>query len=167
MDDTRPRVVAVNRGTERADDAESGRGPRHQALEAWVGRWINQGHTVAEDGSPGAPILTSDVYEWAPGGFFIVHSAYGRIDAFDVGGTEIIGYDEAAGSYQSYFFDSQGNVTISTLVAHGDTWTYLSDSVRSTVKFSDDNHIQTVLHERTDDGTTYIPSMKVTLTKID
>jgi len=35
------------------------------------------------------------------------------------------------------------------------------------VEFSDRDHVQTVLHERTDDGTTYKPSMRVTLIKIE
>jgi hypothetical protein len=35
------------------------------------------------------------------------------------------------------------------------------------VEFSNDYHVQAVLHERTDDGTTYMPSMKVTLVKVD
>ncbi|MDO0933946.1 hypothetical protein QQY66_20490 [Streptomyces sp. DG2A-72] len=75
---TTPRVVAVNRRTEQAPDSPpAGPGPRHRALDAWVGRWINQG-----------------------------------------------------------------------------------DSVRSTVVFSDDHGVQTVLHERTDDGTTYRPSIR-------
>ncbi len=59
------------------------------------------------------------------------------------------------------------NVVVSSLVASGHIWTYQSDTTRSTVEFSDDNHVQTVLHERTDDGTTYKPSMKVTLVKVD
>jgi hypothetical protein len=118
------RVVAVNRGTENAGRQASGRGPRHDALEVWVGRWIN------------------------------------------VGGMEIIGYDEASGGYRSHFFDSQGNVTVSSLVARGDTWTYQGDTTRSTVEFSDDHRVQTVLHERTDDGTSYRPSMRVTLRKV-
>ncbi|WP_328362800.1 DUF1579 domain-containing protein [Streptomyces sp. NBC_00445] len=166
-DGTTPRVVAVNRGTEQTTDAPpTGPGPRHRALDAWVGRWINQGHMIDEDGSPGATITTSDVYEWGPGGVFLVHSAYGRIGEFDVGGTEIIGYDETSGAYRSHFFDSQGNVTVSRLVADGDTWTYQGDTTRSTVEFSDGHRVQTVLHERTDGGTTYRPSMRVTLTKV-
>jgi hypothetical protein len=67
----------------------------------------------------------------------------------------------------SHLFDSAGNVTISSLVARGDTWTYTGESTRATVVFSEDNHVQTVLHERTDDGTTYKPSMRVTLIKVD
>lgn len=161
-----PRVMAVNRGTERSDGHASGRGPHHDALDAWVGRWINEGHIVNDDGSPGATITTSDVYEWAPGGFFVLHSAYGRIGQFDVGGVEVIGYDEAGSHYTSHFFDSQGNVSVSILISRGDTWTYQGETTRSTVEFSDGNRTQTVLHERTDDGATYTTSMKVTLTKV-
>jgi hypothetical protein len=165
--ETTPRVVAVNRGVEHAGRQGSRRGPQHDALDAWVGRWINEGHMINDDGSPGPRITTSDVYEWAPGGFFILHSAYGRIGEFGVGGIEIIGHDEASGDYKSHFFDSQGNVIVSSLVARGDTWTYQGDTTRSTVDFSDNHRVQTVLHERTDDGTTYRPSMKVTLIKVE
>jgi hypothetical protein len=35
--------------------------------------WINEGHTIETADIPSIPILTSDVYEWAPGGFFVVH----------------------------------------------------------------------------------------------
>lgn len=165
-EETSPRVVAVNRGTEHTDGQGPRRGPQHDALDAWVGRWINEGHMIDADGSPGAPITTCDVYEWAPGGFFVLHSAYGRIGDFPVGGTEIIGYDETTGAYTSHFFDSQGTITLSALAADGDTWTYQGPTTRSTVHFTDDHRVQTVLHERTDDAATYTPSMKVTLTKI-
>jgi hypothetical protein len=161
------RVVQLNRGVEHAEGRGPQRGPQHEALQAWIGRWINQGHTIDDDGSPGLTITTSDVYEWAPGGFFVVHSAYGRIGEFGGGAVEIIGYDEASGAYRSHLFDSQGNVTVSNLVARGDTWTYQGATTRSTVTFSDDHHVQTVLHERTDDGTTYQPSMEVTLIKVE
>jgi hypothetical protein len=33
---------------------------------------------------PSVPILTSDVYEWEPGGFFVVHSAYGNVHTSSV-----------------------------------------------------------------------------------
>jgi hypothetical protein len=165
-DETAHRVVAVNRGTERGDGRGAARRPHREALEGWVGRWINEGHTINDDGSPGVPITTSDVYEWAPGGFFLLHSAYGRIGDFDVGGIEIIGYDEESGDYRSQFFDSQGNVSVSSLTARGDTWTFRGETTRATVVFSEDHRVQTVLHERTDDGTTFQPSMQVTLIKI-
>ncbi len=129
-------------------------------------RWINEGHVIDDDRSPGPTIITSDVYEWASGGFFLLHTAYGRIGAFDVGGIEIIGYDETSDDYTSHFYDSQGNVAVSSPAARGDTWFYQGDTTRSTVEISTDHRVQTVLHERTDDGTTYKPSMTITLIKV-
>jgi hypothetical protein len=69
---------------------------RHQALAVLIGKWINEGHTIGTSEIPSAPILTSDVYEWAPGGFFVVHSAFGKIGQASVGGVEIIGVDGEA-----------------------------------------------------------------------
>jgi hypothetical protein len=78
-----------------------------------------------------------------------------------------MGYDDASGDYISYFFDSQGNTTKSKLSVNGDTWTFQSESTPATVVLTEDNHVQTVLHERTDDGVNYVASMKIVLTKID
>lgn len=142
------------------------RGPHHEALDAWIGRWINEGHVVNDDGSRGPTIITSDVYEWAPGGFFVLHTAYGRIGELDGGAIEIIGDDEARGDYTSHLYDSQGTVSVHSLTARGDTWTYHGDVTRSTVEFSDGHRVQTVLHERTDDGTTYRPISRVRLVKV-
>ena len=160
------RVVAVNRGIERSDLPAPIRGDAHRALDAWIGRWINQGHTVDERGEAGLAITTSDVYEWAPGGFFVLHTAYGRIGDFEGGGVEMIGYDAERGEYTSQLFDSVGNYSTHRLVANGDTWTYFGDTTRARVEFSDGNTVQTVLHERTDDGSTFVPSMQVVLRKV-
>jgi hypothetical protein len=165
-DETTERVVAVNRGVEQSGGAAPKPGAAHRALDAWIGRWINQGYTIDEHGDAGLSIVTSDVYEWAPGGFFVLHTAFGRIGDFGGGGVEIIGYDDATDEYAAYFFDSAGNRSSHRLVADGDTWTYHGDTTRATVRFSHGDTVQTVLHERTDDGSTFVPSMKVTLIKV-
>src|SRR4051812_5350508 len=46
-------------------------------------------------GVPVPGVLRVDVYEWMPGGFFVLHTAYGRIGDVGGGGTEIIGFDPA------------------------------------------------------------------------
>ena len=120
-----------------------------------------------EDGTPGLTITTSDVYDWAPGGFFIVHMAFGRAGSTAAAPSRSSATTTTTGRYTSHLYDSQGNVVVSSLVANGSTWTYQGDTTRSTVEFSDDDHVQTVLHERTDDGAVYKPSMRVTLVKVD
>jgi hypothetical protein len=62
--------------------------------------------------------------------------------------------------------DDHRTTPVHSLTARGDTWTYHGDVTRSTVEFSDGHRVRTVLHERTDDGTTYRPSSRVTLVKV-
>lgn len=141
-------------------------GPEHELLGVVIGKWINEGYTVATADAPSVKILTSDVYEWMPGGFFVLHTAYGRVGRTDVGGTEIIGYDEDSKKCLSYFFDSQGNATTNELNIEGDTWTWGGQNTGCTAVFTDDGETQTAHHVRLDDSGNWVPSMEVTLTKV-
>jgi hypothetical protein len=68
-------------------------GAEHRRLGVLIGRWINEGETVPADGASGVRIVTSEVCEWIPGPFAVLHAVYGRIGDVDVGGLETIGYD--------------------------------------------------------------------------
>jgi hypothetical protein len=83
------------------------------------------------------------VYEWAPGGFFVVHPAYGRIGDIAVGGVEIIGYDPANQKYKVYFFDSQGNISRHDLTIQDRSWIWQGKHTRCTGVFSEDGKTQT------------------------
>jgi uncharacterized protein DUF1579 len=168
--DTQPELTlrSVGRGVEAGSVGPPKPGLEHERLEVFIGRWINQGHMVAGEGQPEMSILTSDVYEWMPGKFFVLHTAYGVVGTFGGGGTEIIGYDRDAGHYRSYFFDSAGNATQHRLTYNDDgSWTWQGETTRCNATFSEDGHTQTAHHERTDDGTTWAPSMEVVLTRVD
>lgn len=142
-------------------------GPEHKRLEVFIGKWINQGETIATEDAPAVMILTSDVYEWMPGGFFVLHTAYGRIGSVDVGGTEIIGYDPARKTYRTHFFDSQGNISSQELTVSGDTWRWSGKGVRCTAIFSAHGKTQTAHHERVDEHGVWVPSMEVVLSKVE
>ena len=111
------RVVNVAAGLEHTGRTAPVRDRPHQALAVLIGKWINEGHTTGTAEIPPVPILTSDVYEWAPGGFFVEHSAFGKIGDTAVGGVEIIGVDGEP--YYSTFYDSFGNVHRSRLEIEG------------------------------------------------
>src|ERR1700690_1687229 len=112
------RVATVAAGREKTDRPPPVRDGRHQALAVLIGNWINEGATVATADIPSAAIRTSDVYEWVPGGFFVVHTAFGKIGDTSVGGVSIIGVDGDA--YDDTFYDSFGNVHRSRLEIDGD-----------------------------------------------
>lgn len=141
-------------------------GPEHKRLEVIIGKWINEGHTVAAPGAPSVKITASDTYEWAPGRFFVLHPAYGRIGDVGVGGVEILSYDAASKKYRSQLFDSQGNIGIDELTIEGDTWIWQGEKTRCTAVFTNNGKTQTAHHERLDEHGNWVPSMEVVLTKI-
>ncbi|GAA3432739.1 hypothetical protein [Kutzneria kofuensis] len=152
------RVVKVAAGVEETDRPVPVRDDRHQALAVLIGNWINQGETAGGD-----PILTSDVYEWAPGGFFVVHTAFGKIGEAGVGGVEMIGVD--GDGYLSTFYDSFGNVHQSRFEIDGTELRWIGERTRCTVTLADNGTTQLGRHESSADGVTWSPSMTVTLRK--
>lgn len=159
------RVVNVAAGMQPTDQAVPVRDHRHQALEVLIGNWINEGATIATGDVPSAPIRTSDVYEWVPGGFFVVHTAFGKIGDTSVGGVSIIGVDGDA--YDDTFYDSFGNAHRSRLEIDGNVhrWTGLAGRTRCTVTLTDGGMTQVARHESSVDGVTWTPSMDVVLRK--
>jgi hypothetical protein len=141
--------------------------PELERLSVFIGRWLTEGETVAEPGTPAASIVASDVYQWAPGGRFLVHPAYGRVGSASVGGLEVIGYDPSTGQFQTHFFDSEGNTARETLSCRDGVWTWQGGRVRCRGVFSDDGRTLTAHHERSDDGEHWRPSMTVTLRRIE
>jgi hypothetical protein len=141
-------------------------GPEYRPLEVLIGRWMTIGHTFGPDGAPAAPITASDIYEWAPGGFFILHTAYGTIGEQGVGGIEMIGYDAETGRFRTAFYDSQGNIRRERLSVEGTTLSWAGADVRCTGTLEDDGRKLVCRHERREEET-WAPSMDVTLTRVD
>jgi Protein of unknown function (DUF1579) len=140
--------------------------PEHELLSVFIGKWITVGRTVPTDDSPALSILASDVYEWVPGGLFVLHVAYGRIGDSNVGGIEIIGYDAEAQKYRTHFFDSQGNISSQDLSVRDGVWTWSGEHARASAVVSDDGNALPTRHEWSDDGVHWRPSMDVTLRKV-
>jgi len=141
-------------------------GPEVRRLDVFIGRWITQGQLANGAGEPAGRIIASDVYEWAPGGFFVLHSAYGRIGEVRGGGVEVIGYNLSTRRYWSQFFDSQGNATASELSIDAQHWVWQREDTRCTASFSADGTTQTAHHQRRDEDGSWVPSMDVVLTKV-
>ncbi|HEX3786974.1 MAG TPA: hypothetical protein VHW44_03870 [Pseudonocardiaceae bacterium] len=157
------RVVTVAAGMESTEQTAPVRDARHEALGVLIGNWVNEGHTIGTDEVPSMPIVTSDVYDWAPGGFFILHSAFGKIGDTSVGGVEMIGVDGDA--YSSTFYDCFGNVHTARVEIDGDVLRWIGPNTRCTVTLTDGGSTQVARHESSADGVNWAPSMDVTLRK--
>lgn len=136
-------------------------------LNVFIGKWMNEGYTVETAQAPSTKITTSDVYEWLPGKFFVLHTAYGRIGDMDVGGVEILGYDPTNREFFSRFFDSSGNLHEDSLTVAGDNWTWKGKTTGCTAVFTERGKVQTAHHVRLDENGKWVPSMEVVLVKVE
>ena len=142
------------------------RTPEVEPLNIFIGKWINEGYTIKTLETPQLKILTSDVYEWMPGGLFVLHTAYVRIGNMDVGGTEILGYDATTKKYFSHFYDSGGNFHQAVLEGEGNSWIWKGKATGCTSVFTENWKVQTAHHVRLDEHGEWVPSMEVVLTKV-
>jgi hypothetical protein len=134
-------------------------------------------------GDPPVPIRGTDVYEWLPGGFFLVHHVDVVIGELPVRALEVLGeYDPATDSFTGRAYDDRGNVTVmrARVDAHG-VWTFTGGgdvapvaqpaaadprgAVRSTLTLSADGGSMRARWERSDDGATWRPWMDMAFTR--
>jgi hypothetical protein len=142
-------------------------GPEYRTLDILVGRWITTGETAPTANAPANKINACDVYEWVPGGFFVLHTAYGTIGNLGVGGIEIIGYDSTRRQFHTYFFDSQGKITKEELTITGNKIKWQGTQVRCTGIVEDNGRRLACRHERLEGDGKWVTSMDVTLTHVD
>ncbi len=153
--------------TIRSQKERQARGPEYDRLDVLIGKWINVGKTEPIGDESPLDIITSDVYEWLPGKYWILHTAYGRLGNIDAGGAEMIGYDRETGKYVSYFYDSRGNVSEHEIIAEGDTMRWEGEITGCTAIFTENGKVQTANHVRLDENSQWVPSMRVVLRKVE
>lgn len=145
----------------------SGPSPEHKRLEAFVGTWRTEGEIRASSSGPAARFHATDVYEWLPGGFFLVHRWDAHMPDGETKGIEIIGYDGASRTYLMHFFDNQGNTGIMRGSVESGIWRFTGETLRFTGGFQDDgNTLVGVWEQRSGEGSDWRPWMDVKLTKV-
>jgi hypothetical protein len=153
--------------TIRSQKERQARGPEYNRLDVLIGKWINVGKTEPIGAEPPLDIVTSDIYEWLPGKYWILHTAYGRLGNMDAGGVEMIGFNRETGKYVSYFYDSRGNVSEHEIVVEDNTMRWKGEITGCTAVFTENGRVQTANHVRLDENGQWVPSMKVVLRKIE
>jgi hypothetical protein len=141
------------------------RGPEHERLDVFVGRWHTRGEILTDPSGAPAPLEAIDTYEWLPGGFFLLHHVDGRMGADVIQALEIIGYDSSRGSYFTQAFDSQGKVGSYEADLRDGGWAMRGATERFSGTFSADGLTLTGSWERSADGATWSPWMKIVLRK--
>ncbi len=137
-------------------------------LDVLVGKWQSEGETIASKDEPAVKIKGTDIYEWFHGDYFLLHHADVRMGEQQVKVIEVIGgYDASSQTYPMRSFDNQGNFqTMQASVDDKGVWTFVGESIRSTLVVAEDGSTMTAKWERTDDGSMWQHWMDMKFTKI-
>lgn len=112
--------------------------PAMQRLAPFVGTWHTTGTVIATS----AAYTATDIYEWLPGGHFLVHRWDAAMPDGRSQGIEIIGPDApdgaASGHYTMHSFDSTGKAETMRAVVNGNSVAYDGDGVRFRGAFNGD-----------------------------
>jgi hypothetical protein len=133
-------------------------------LDVLTGAWRSRGRTVAAPGAPAVEIEGTDVYEWLPGGGFMVHTVDVRVGGEPVRVLELIG-DFDGGSYAMRAFDHAGTFSEmrATVDGTGRRWTFADDTTRAFLDVDPAGTTMSARWERlTDDGWTHWMDMSFT-----
>lgn len=141
-------------------------GPEHQLLNDFAGKWRTTGLVRASNGNSEIYVHGTDIYEWWPGGFFLMH----KVDVF-VGDErnetiEIISFDPSMNCYRMEYFDNKGGTGLMTGRFYKEVWKFQGETLRFRGGF---NEVKTVFsgiwEQSSAEGQGWFPFMDIRLEK--
>jgi hypothetical protein len=140
---------------------------RYHQLNRFVGKWNTEGRILSTDTTPEVPVTGTDVYEWLPGNFFLLHKAAVKIGDDDSQTFEVIGIDKKSKNVTMQYYDNKGESGQMIAIGHGDHWTFLGEHLKFTGGFTNGDKEFSGMWEQSVDGKTWNKFMEIRLTKID
>jgi hypothetical protein len=137
--------------------------PQLRRLQVFVGRWNTAGEILAGPSSPAVKLKAVDIYEWLPGGFFLLHRVDARMGSQRARSIEILGTG-ARGALATWSFDDRGNLGEYRASLRGGQWRIRGKAERFHGKFSKDRRTLTGTWERRR-GSRWTPWMEIKLTR--
>ncbi len=123
-------------------------GEAQGALEPFIGHWDTEAKLCDAPEGKQASIVATDVYEWLPGGYFVLHHWDVNLPRGRGQGIEVIGATDTRGTFFMHAYDSDGVVGEMTGRVDGDEWRYTSESLRFAGRFSDGGTVFSGLWEQ-------------------
>lgn len=122
--------------------------PKLSQLNAFAGIWKTEGEILATSNNPAVPISGTDIYEWLPGGYFLIHHVDVRMGENQVHSTEIIGYDSSTDTFPMHYFGHKGSTGVMVATLEDDTWKFKGETERFTGSFNESGDVMSGKWER-------------------
>lgn len=119
------------------------RGPEHEALDVFYGKWRVEGSSyatgqVAKDPKANAePWVSDEISEWIPGKFFLIQRWTAKVGEAPFQGLGVMAWDADAKSYVTRAFDNLGVFNEYATKVDGNVWTLTGKTARARIEFTD------------------------------
>jgi hypothetical protein len=133
-------------------------GVEEKRLEIFIGKWNGKGKN--KEGAQilaGAPVTTTESYEWLPGGFFLVYRGDMKYGEEHLHSIRAIGFDTKKKLYTINAFDSMGFNRLYEGNVQGNVWKFNGAFERVTFDIASDGNSMNVKWEITPDGSKWLP----------
>ena len=140
--------------------------PQLKQLDKFEGKWNTSGKIPATDTSSEITISGTDIYEWLPGEFFLLHKVDVLVGDDKNETLEIIGFDTQENLYTMQHYDNKGNSGFMTAYCEDGVWTYLGENLRFTGGFKNADKEFSGIWEQSSDGITWTHFMDIKLVKV-
>lgn len=135
-------------------------------LQPFIGLWKTTGKVYSSANTAPGRINGTDIYEWLPGGFFMIHKVDVLMGTKQSRSLEIIGFDEERQVFTMHSFDDQGNETLMMAARlQNNLWTFEGDNLRFNGGFSRDGMILSGTWEQRDENGKWSLFIRIHLTR--
>jgi hypothetical protein len=149
-------------------------GPEHKRLDAFAGTWRMRGRAYDSPFGKAADVSAVQMYEWLPGGMFLIHRLEGRLGDAPMACIEIIGVESGSGRYFAHTFYNDGNANLWRVREQDGGWEFSgewkieSDTYRARcrITFDDGGDRRTAKWEYSRDGSSWKPFWDTEHTRI-
>jgi hypothetical protein len=144
-------------------ESEPRRGPRHDELAVFAGRWQAEGQAYGPDEGR---MFSDETWEWLPGGFFLVCRFNARVGESAHKGIGYLSWDEARGVHTCRLIDNLGFDRLYDLSANGRVWTFRGERERAIYAFSEDGRSIDIRWEFAEEGGDFRPLCELRATRV-
>ena len=135
-------------------EAPPTRGPQHEALAAFLGRWTATGNSFGipkqsvddPKGNP-EPWKSTVMASWYTGKFFLVQDERATSGGNPFDTISIMGVDAKTDRYFARAFENHGFYRHYDVSRTGRVWTFTGETERARIEFSEDERHQTITWE--------------------
>lgn len=136
-----------------------------QDLNNFAGHWKTSGVIPASPESPAIHISGTDIYEWLPGEFFLLHKADVMIGEERSQTFEVIGVDRNTGACLMQFYNNKGESGSMFATFEDNIWRFQGDTLRFTGSFKNSGLEFSGVWEQLNEKKAWIHLMDISLHK--